>query len=252
MTNNNNTEIKNIAKALVKFQGMMVNPPKRKTATIKSERGTYSYKFADLADICDTLRKPLAECGLGYIQNVVTTDTEIGIETILIHESGGMFTYSPVMMPKEKNPQKIGALLTYCRRYSLQIATGCVAEEDTDCRQETATPEPTKEEKPAPVVEKPEQKRNLDAFTALAETNAKHDDRVKNLRRFMAICKDKHITSEGDIHAIIFRHTNGHTQRRRDLSAQQLLTLNTLLENCSVSEISRIIDSVREKMAATA
>lgn len=31
----------------------------------------------------------------------------------------------------------------------------------------------------------------------------------------------------------------------------QLLTLNTLLEKCSTEEISKIIDSVREKMAKT-
>lgn len=230
---------------------MMVNPPKRKTATIKTERGSYTYKFSDLADICDMIRQPLASCGLGYIQNVVTTEKEIGIETILIHESGEMLAFSPVMMPKEKNPQKIGALLTYCRRYSLQIATGCVSEEDTDCRQDAELVEPSKQEKPVPTPEKRET-HNLSAFKSLAKENTEHESRIKELRRFMAICKAKNVASEDDIHAIIYRYTNGRTERRRDLELNDLLTLNTLLENCSNEEITRIVEHVREKMAQTA
>lgn len=127
--------VKNIAFALAQFQGETINPPKRKTAEVPMKNGgRFTYKYADLADVVETIRPALSKYGLAFIQNQVESPKgTVAVYTQLLHKSGESMIFDPVTVPLDKpTAQGIGAALTYARRYSLCTALGIAADEDTD------------------------------------------------------------------------------------------------------------------------
>jgi hypothetical protein len=80
--------------------------------------------------VVDAVRIPFAENGLSYSQFPVMDDNRVGVETILMHESGE-FIASTLMLPTGKlDAQAAGSAITYARRYSLQAIAGIPAEDD--------------------------------------------------------------------------------------------------------------------------
>ena len=114
-----------LAEALAAAQGKFTNPKKTKTANA----GKYSYSFADLADVLDAIRQPMASAGLSVVQTIETGPLHLA--TTLMHTSGQCITsrYPLVAMT---SPQDMGSQLTYARRYSLCAILGVAAEEDRD------------------------------------------------------------------------------------------------------------------------
>lgn len=115
--------------ALIKFQGEVPKILKDK------ENPHFRSMYADLASIIETIRKPLTANKLGITQPIVTKligdKYENVILTRIIHESGE-FIESEMILPYEINPQKLGSLITYYRRYSLLSLVGLASEEDDD------------------------------------------------------------------------------------------------------------------------
>jgi len=114
-----------LAEALAAAQGKFTNPKKTKTANA----GKYSYSFADLADVLDAIRQPMASAGLSVAQTIETGPLHLA--TTLMHTSGQCITsrYPLVAMTSQ---QDMGSQLTYARRYSLCAILGVAAEEDRD------------------------------------------------------------------------------------------------------------------------
>jgi hypothetical protein len=114
-----------LAEALAAAQGKFTNPKKTKTANA----GKYSYSFADLADVLDAIRQPMASAGLSVVQTIETGPLHLA--TTLMHVSGQSITsrYPLVAMTSQ---QDMGSQLTYARRYSLCAILGVAAEEDRD------------------------------------------------------------------------------------------------------------------------
>lgn len=127
-----------IAKALAKAQTELKNPSKNKTVNVRTQQGgTYSYKYADLADILDQVKPVLAKNGLTIIQG--NTDDETGrvnITTLLLHESGEWIKTFLLMPPAHEtrmNPaQALGSILTYGRRYAITSLLNLASDEDND------------------------------------------------------------------------------------------------------------------------
>lgn len=119
--------IADLAAALAKAQGAFPAVDKGKVA----DAGTYSYAYADLADILQAVRKPLSDNGLAIIQPVVDTPEQVVLVTRLLHASGQWIesTYPVEMYEK---PQETGSALTYARRYAITALLGIAAEEDDD------------------------------------------------------------------------------------------------------------------------
>jgi len=141
-TSENITEL---AKALIQFQKEAKNPTRTAQATVKTRSGMeYSYGYAPLPEVVDTIRPLLAKHGLAIIQNAHGEDKTIGITTLLVHESGQWVEGEPLSYKHEDirdqqgrpldvmTPQKAGALVTYLRRYSLSPFLGLADEEDSD------------------------------------------------------------------------------------------------------------------------
>lgn len=115
-----------LAKALAAFQAEAPTIAKNKKASIKSDKGSYSYSYADLADIAEQAYPIMARNGLAF-----TAIPEAGVLTgMLIHESGEYVSGSlPIM---GNTMQQIGSSLTYLRRYLLGCLTGIVTDDDDD------------------------------------------------------------------------------------------------------------------------
>jgi len=115
-----------IAAALAQFQAEVPTVAKSHTATVKSDKGSYSYTYAGLANVTEVALPILAKHGLAFV-----TVPGGGVLTgMLLHTSGQSITGSlPIT---GGTPQAIGSSLTYMRRYLLGCMTGLVTDEDDD------------------------------------------------------------------------------------------------------------------------
>jgi hypothetical protein len=127
-----------LAGALAKAQAELVNPENSQTATIHSGRsgeGERTFRYAPLASGLDIVRKTL---GKHEIATVQTTSIDgagmVNLTTTLAHSSGEWIASDwPVCATVEiANPQRMGAALTYARRYSLFTLVGIAGEDDLD------------------------------------------------------------------------------------------------------------------------
>jgi hypothetical protein len=128
-----------IASALAKAQGELSNPEKALTATIRSPfpQGTdRTFRYASLASGLDIVRKSLGQQEIATIQTT-TIDHESGqirLTTLLAHASGEWISSIwPVCSVSETAaPHRMGAALTYARRYALFALVGIAGEDDLD------------------------------------------------------------------------------------------------------------------------
>jgi len=117
--------IKNLAKALVKATAQIEG------ATKDSTNPHFRNKYADLASVTDAIKKPLNDHGLTYSQIIHRLEGGVGVETLIIHESGETMSNGIAFVPAPKNdPHGYGSALTYARRYSLSACFGVIQEDD--------------------------------------------------------------------------------------------------------------------------
>jgi ERF superfamily len=128
-----------LAAALAKAQGHLVNPEKSLTATIAGGRpgeSARSFRYAPLSSGLEIVRKTLSEHELAVIQTTAVDQASrmITLTTLLAHSSGEwIVSYWPVCSVAEiANPQRMGAALTYARRYGLFTLVGIAGEDDLD------------------------------------------------------------------------------------------------------------------------
>jgi hypothetical protein len=116
--------------AFAKAQARFVNPPKSKTVST----GKFSYSYAELPDIIDSVRDILREHGLSFAQPLENEGATgfVGVSTVIFHEAGHSEAFGPLFMPAGSTPQEYGSAATYARRYSLCAALGIAADEDDD------------------------------------------------------------------------------------------------------------------------
>jgi hypothetical protein len=119
--------------AFAKAQGEFPAISKDKTATIETRSGgSYSYNYADLADIIAAVRKPLADNALSFTQPLdITTSGQLVLRTELRHAAGGIIG-STFPMQEAGDWKAFGAAHTYLRRYALTGLLGIATEDDTD------------------------------------------------------------------------------------------------------------------------
>ncbi len=136
-------QINEIAAALAKAQAEFGTPKKTKTA----DAGKYTYTYADLQDIYDSVRKPLADNGLAVTHLCQEFAGQVELVTMLTHSSGQWFKSIYPVRAKTDSPQNFGSAMTYAKRYSVSALLGIASEEDDDgAAAETSAPI----EKPTP------------------------------------------------------------------------------------------------------
>ena len=128
-----------LASALAKAQAELVNPEKSLTATIRTGRpgdGERSFRYAPLSSGLDIVRKTLGQHEIATVQTTAV-DQAVGIvnlTTMLAHASGEWIASDwPVCAIADMaTPQRMGAALTYARRYALFTLVGIAGEDDLD------------------------------------------------------------------------------------------------------------------------
>ncbi len=121
----------NIAAALAAFQAEMPTVPKSHTAKVPLKAGgSYSYKYADLADVTEAAMPLLTNHGLSFSSCPRAAERGYELVGVLLHTSGEKLEGSlPI---GGTSPQEIGSSLTYMRRYLLGCLTGLVTDNDDD------------------------------------------------------------------------------------------------------------------------
>jgi len=128
-----------IAGALAKAQAELTNPEKSLTATIRSpmpREGDRTFRYASLSSGLDIVRKALGKQEIATVQTT-SVDNEAGLiklTTLLAHSSGEWLSSDWPVCPlaEAAAPHKMGAALTYARRYALFTLVGIAGEDDLD------------------------------------------------------------------------------------------------------------------------
>jgi ERF superfamily len=128
-----------LASALAKAQAELINPEKSLTATIRTGRpgdGERSFRYAPLSSGLDIVRKTLGQHEIATLQTTAIDQAAgmVNLTTTLAHASGEWIASDWPVCPiaETANPQRMGAALTYARRYALFTLVGIAGEDDVD------------------------------------------------------------------------------------------------------------------------
>jgi hypothetical protein len=139
-----------IASALAKAQVELQNPEKSLTATVRSpfpREADRSFRYASLSSGLDLVRKALGRQAIATVQ-ATSIDESAGIirlTTTLAHSSGEWVASDWPVCPLTETaaPHRMGAALTYARRYALFSLVGIAGEDDLDAFFRFAEPRQT-------------------------------------------------------------------------------------------------------------
>ena len=134
-----------IEKRLAGIQAKIQNP---KNTT---ENPFYKSKYAPLPEILEMIRPLNAEAGLALVQ---TPETQVnggvimvGVRTFVVSDTGETKDMGWLgIVSQNLDAQKIGAVITYFRRYAVKSIYGIESEDDDG---NSAVPDPKKQGKPA-------------------------------------------------------------------------------------------------------
>lgn len=117
-------QINELAAALAKAQAEIKNAKLNKT------NPHFKSRYADLAEIRDTVTPALSKNSIAVVHGMDATESGIAVVTRLIHASGQWIeSRFPIAYDK---PQTMGSAITYGRRYNLSAITNISADDDDD------------------------------------------------------------------------------------------------------------------------
>ena len=111
--------------ALAAAQGELENASKN------AANPHFRSRYADLAEVLNTVRPVLSKHGLCVIQSPSFDGQLVSVATMLGHASGGHVSSTVSCVPAKTDAQGVGAATTYLRRYGLAALVG-VSQEDDD------------------------------------------------------------------------------------------------------------------------
>lgn len=136
---NKSDEIKSLAVAMCKAQADMGGASKG------ANNPFFKSKYADLSAVVQAVKEPFANNGLSYVQFPIEENGRIGVETILMHNSGEWLSNKFTVQLTKQDAQGAGSAITYCRRYGLQAVAG-IPSEDDDGNAASKSKQPTKDD----------------------------------------------------------------------------------------------------------
>ena len=138
--------IATLAAALAKAQIELVNPEKSLVATIRADGPggvDQKFRYSSLASGLEIVRKILGQHEIATVQTTSIDQAAgiINLTTVLAHSSGEWIASDWPVCPVSETatPHRMGAALTYARRYGLFTLVGIAGEDDLDAS-DLATP----------------------------------------------------------------------------------------------------------------
>jgi hypothetical protein len=154
-----NTQSENIAElaaALAKAQAEMGGVHK------DAANPYFKSSYATLAAVWETVKPSLTKNGLSVVQLPGSDERGYYVQTQLQHSSGQWIRSCTYMKPAKEDPQGIGSLISYARRYALMaMVMACPDDDDGEAAmgrpasKPSTPPQPVKKVEPAPKQEKP-------------------------------------------------------------------------------------------------
>lgn len=120
-----------LAAALAELQTKLPEIKKSERADVVTQKGSYSYSYANLAGISAQIMPLLGGLGLSFIAKPTFHGDRFVLAYSLLHVSGERED-GEYPLPTSGTPQAIGSAITYGRRYCLCAVTGIAPEEDDD------------------------------------------------------------------------------------------------------------------------
>src|SRR6202049_2992395 len=128
-----------LATALAKAQIELTNPEKSLIGTIEPQRGQggpRQFRYAPLSSGLEIVRKTLGQHEIATVQTTAVDQAAgiINLTTVLAHSSGEWIASDWPVCPiaETERPHRMGAALTYARRYALFTLVGIAGEDDID------------------------------------------------------------------------------------------------------------------------
>jgi len=131
---NKSESIAALAKAMAAAQGEIENASKN------TVNGHFKNRYADLAEVLNTIREPFSKRGLSFVQFPSFSDGVAHVETMLMHESGEWVSSIASAPVGKQDAQGVGSAVTYLRRYSAAAMAG-IAQEDDDGNSSVGAPQ---------------------------------------------------------------------------------------------------------------
>ena len=132
---NRSESISKLAISLVKFNSEVSKIAK------DAKNPFFKSNYVTLDKLIEATRPILQENGLVVMQSPLSKeDGSIGIQTLLIHESGEFIESERIFMKpaKANDPQQAGSIISYMRRYSYQAILNLNTGEDDDANKSTS------------------------------------------------------------------------------------------------------------------
>ena len=128
-----------LASALAKAQIELSNPEKSLIGTIEPRRGeggARQFRYAPLSSGLEIVRKTLGQHEIATVQTTAIDQAAgvVNLTTVLAHSSGEWIASDWPVCPiaETERPHRMGAALTYARRYALFTLVGIAGEDDLD------------------------------------------------------------------------------------------------------------------------
>lgn len=131
-----------LAKALASAQAEFPAIERSKDVRVQTKTGgSYTFAYAPLDAILNTVRPVLTKHGLAISQLLANVGGQPALKTMLMHEGGEVIQDScPLPVNGNISAQEFGSLVTYFRRYALVAALGIATEEDDDGNHASGNP----------------------------------------------------------------------------------------------------------------
>jgi len=126
-----------LATALAKAQIELANPEKSLVGTIEPQGGERGqFRYAPLSSGLEIVRKTLGQHQIATVQTTAIDQAAgiVNLTTVLAHSSGEWIASDWPVCPivETARPHRMGAALTYARRYALFTLVGIAGEDDVD------------------------------------------------------------------------------------------------------------------------
>lgn len=135
--------VANLAQALSMAQGEIQSAQK------DARNPHFNNTFASLKEVRQACQAPLSKHKIAITQIPQFSETEMWLETVLMHASGDWIMSRYPIRPTRNDPQSLGSAITYAKRYAMSAMVGIVADDDDDGNLASAPVA-----RPAPVVNK--------------------------------------------------------------------------------------------------
>lgn len=128
----------------IQVKSNIKQPKRTKTARIETNKGgTYSYSYADLADVdkavmdaCRTVKDKDGNAVFGYYFDIDNSQEGVSVQTVMVDSAGGSMISDKIWFRNNytSDAQRTASLISYAKRYSLSGAFGIASEDDDDAQ----------------------------------------------------------------------------------------------------------------------